>query len=468
MSAESQVFPHVHRSGLLRREVLQVGFLGAFGMGLLDGVPAAARERRPRAKRVIVVWMPGGPPQMQLWDLKPDSPSDCRGTARPIATSADGVQVGSRLPLTARQAHRFTVVRTLTLNAEDENHIAGHQEVLAGIDRRPPTFKSFATRSDWPSFGSVVTAVRPNQTGLPTAVHLPLRIRYEGTPVPGEAAGWLGSKFDPWIIEEDPSKPGFKVPDLMPAPGFTVDRLSSRQRLLAGVDAVRRDLDEDLAVRQLTDVQSRAFTITTSEATRRAFDLAREPQHLRERYGRHTWGQSLLLARRLAQAGVKYVQVNIGGLNAWDYHRGEDARMDVMLPPFDRAFSAFLEDLQEQGMLDDTLVICTSEMGRNPVLGKTVTGAAVNASDPDGRNHWQWVWSGVFAGAGVRQGAVVGESDEWAGRPATRGYMPCDVGATIYDALGISPRTEVIDLLGRPMVINQGEVMRELYSETTG
>jgi hypothetical protein len=373
------------------------------------------------------------------------------------------VEIGSRLPLTARQAHRLCIVRTLTLNAEDENHIPGHQEVLAGVDRRPSTFKSFATRNDWPSMGSVVTALRPNSTGLPTAIHLPYRVKYEGTPVPGEAAGWLGSKYDPWVIEEDPSSPRFRVPDLVPLAGLTVDRLGSRQRLLEQIDTYRRDLDADLGIRQLGDLQQKAFTVTTSAETRRAFDLSQEPEKLRDRYGRHTWGQSLLLGRRLAQAGVKYVQVNIGNLNAWDYHRREDASMDTMMPKFDQAFSAFLEDLGQQGMLEETLVICTSEMGRNPVLGKSVTGAAANAADPDGRNHWQWVWSGVFAGAGVRGGTLVGKTDEWAGYPDSEAYMPSDVTATIYDAVGIDPRSEVVDLLGRPMVVNQGNVIEKLY-----
>jgi hypothetical protein len=455
---------HVHRTGICRREILQVGFLGALGIWAgQDHGRAENRPRPSRATRVILVWMPGGPPQMQLWDPKPDSPAQCRGSAKPIPTSAPGVRIGSRLPLTARQAHRFCLVRTLTLDAEDENHIPGHQEVLAGIDRRPPTFKSFATRDDWPSLGSVITALKPTSTGLPAAIHLPLRIRYEGAPVPGEAAGWLGSKYDPWIVEADPNAPGFRVPDLAPLPGLTVDRLAHRQALLAAVDGARRDLDEDLGIRQLADVQRHAFTVTTSAATRRAFDLTQEPAALRERYGRHTWGQSLLLARRLAQAGVTFVQVNLGGLNAWDYHQQEDQSMDRMMPPFDQAFSAFLEDLHQQGLLADTLVICTSEMGRNPVLGKAVTGAAMNAAEPDGRNHWQWVWSGVFAGAGVRGGTVVGESDAWAGYPDGDGYMPADLGATVYHALGIDPRTEVVDLLGRPQVINAGRVIERLF-----
>lgn len=465
MNDNGQVIPHVHRSGLLRRELLQVGFLGAFGLSMEDAFlsrPASAAAKGPRAKSVIIVWMPGGPPQMQLWDLKPDSPLECRGTAKPIKTSAPGVEIGSRLPLTAKQMHRCSIVRTLTLNAEDENHIPGHQEILAGIDRRPPTFKSFATRNDYPSMGSVITHKYPSETGLPSAIHLPYRIRFQGAPVPGEDAGWLGSRFDPWIIEGDPNLPNFRIPDLLPVPGMTVDRLGNRQRLLESVDRIREDLDDDLNVQQLSESQRKAFEVATSAGTRKAFDLSKEPVHLRDRYGRSTWGQSLLLARRLAQAGVKYIQVNIGNLNHWDYHRREDALMDKHMPPFDQAFSTFLEDMAQTGMLDETLVFCTSEMGRNPVLGKSVAGAAANAADPDGRNHWQWVWSGVFAGAGVRGGTVVGESDEWAGHPATKGFMPSDVTATIYAALGIPHEYEVRDIQDRPMYVNMGKPIEEL------
>jgi hypothetical protein len=469
---ENKVPRHIHRVGVRRRELLQVGFLGAFGMWMtdaLDPLQALARTTtpraavRPRAKSVILVWMPGGPPQMQLWDLKPDSPSQCRGSAQSIRTSAPDIQIGSRLPLTAKQAHHLALVRTITLNKEDENHIPGHQLLLAGIDERPATFKSFATRNDWPSIGSVITALKPSDSGLPAAIHLPLRIKYEGAPVPGESAGWLGSKYDPWIVEQDPSAPNFHVHDLAPLPGLTVDRLDRRRELLAHVDSYRRDLDTDLQVRQLSDAQQRAFALATSEQTRQAFDLSQEPAALRDRYGRHTWGQSLLLGRRLAQAGVRFVQVNIGGLNAWDYHRSEDASMDNMMPRFDQGFSALLEDLHQRGMLEETLVLCLSEMGRNPVLGKAVTGAAMNAAEPDGRNHWQWCWTGVFAGAGVRGGNVIGESDEWAGYPNSEAYHPSDIGATIYQALGLDPRTEVRDIQGRPVIINQGEVMVKLF-----
>lgn len=460
--------PHVHRVGMFRRELLQIGFLGALGLTLPELMAATAQaagaRRRPKASRVILVWMPGGPPHQQLWDLKPDSPAQCRGTATPIKTSAPGVVLGSRLPMTAKVAHHLALVRTMTLGKEDENHIPGHQLLLAGIDERPATFKNFATRNDWPSIGSVISALKPAQGGLPSAVHMPYRMRFEGAPIAGETAGWLGGKHDPWIIERDPNDPKFAVPDLVPVAGMTVDRLNDRRRLLDAVDGARRDLDADLEVRQLTEAQRRAFGLALSSGVRDAFDLSKETEKTRDRYGRHTFGQTLLLARRLVQAGVPFVQANLGdNVNFWDYHQAEDRNMDNHCPPFDKGFSALIEDLHARRMLEDTLVIAMSEMGRNPVLGKAVTGAADNAATADGRNHWQWCWTGVFAGGGVRGGQAIGESDEWAGFPNSQEYYPSDMAATIFECLGIDPTTEVRDTQDRPIAISRGHVIRDLF-----
>lgn len=454
--------PHPHRSGLLRREVLQVGMLGALGSSMLPAY--AAKSPNARAKGVILVWMPGGPPQMQFWDPKPESPSQCRGTAKPISTSADGIQIGSRLPMVAKQAHRFALVRSLTLNAEDDNHILGDQKLLGALDPTPANFKPFRHREEWPSMGSVLTYFKPAQQGLPTAVHVPYQVRFTNQGVVGESAGWLGSKYDPWLTEGDPNKPNYRVPDLLPLPGYTLDRIADRRRLLDQIDLHRKDLIQDLSGRQLTDAQSRAFDVAVSERTRRAFDLSAEPDLLRDRYGRHTWGQSMLLSRRLIQAGVKYVQVNLGDhVNYWDYHSQEDKSMDSHCPPFDRAFSALLEDLAQQGMLEETLVLCLSEMGRNPVLGRAVTGAAMNAAEPDGRNHWQWCWSGVFAGAGIKGGQVYGESDEWAGYVKSDPVFPSAIGATVFQCMGIAPNAEVRDIQDRPVFLNDGHFLEKLF-----
>jgi hypothetical protein len=452
---------------MLRRELLQVGMMSAFGASMTSAFetrPACAAGPKKPAGGVILIWMPGGPPQMQFWDVKPDSPSQCRGTAQPIATSADGIRLGSRLPMLAKQAHRFSLIRSITLNAEDDNHILGDQKLLGALNATPRNFKAFRNRSEWPSMGSVINLFRPNTSGLPTAVHVPYQVRFTGQGVVGESAGWLGSKYDPWLTEGDPNKADYRVPDLLPLPAITVDRVAGRQRLLGQVDDARRDLEQHLITRQLSDAQSRAFSVATSAETRLAFDLSRERGTLRDRYGRHIWGQSMLLARRLSQAGVKYVQVNLGDhVNYWDYHSREDKSMDAHCPPFDRALSTFLDDMHQQGLLQDTLVLCLSEMGRNPVLGRAVTGAAMNAAEPDGRNHWQWCWSGLIAGGGVRGGTVYGESDEWAGYVKTDPVFPADIGATVFTRMGIAPNVEVRDIEDRPVVLNDGHFLDRLF-----
>jgi uncharacterized protein (DUF1501 family) len=457
---------HEHAGGMLRREILQVGFLGAFGLLLDHAVAAPApAEAAGSAKAVIVIWMPGGPPQMHFWDPKPDSPAQCRGSARPLKTSAPGIEIGHRLPLIAQQAHRFALVRSITLNSEDQNHIQADQMLLSGINKLPPNFNIFLSRDEWPSMGSVISYKKPNTGGLPTAIHVPYRVRFTNAAVAGESAGWLGSRHDPWITQGDPNLPDYHVPDLLPMPGFTVDRLSQRRQLLGQVDGFRRDLEADLGAKQLTDAQQRAFALTTSAGVVRAFDLKQEPDPLRERYGRHTWGQSMLLARRLVQHGVKFVQVNLGDhVNYWDYHSKEDALMDQHCPPFDRAFSALLEDLAQQGLLDETLVVCLSEMGRNPVLGKLPPGVPASQAAPDGRNHWHWCWTGVLAGGGVRGGTVVGESDEWAGQVKSDPVYPADLSATVFHCMGIDPHSEVRDMLDRPMPLSEGTVIRKLFT----
>lgn len=463
---------HRHRVGICRRELLQVGFLGAFGASMVDVF--AAREAcavekssvtgaKPRVKHVILVWMPGGPPQMLLWDLKPDSPSQCRGTAQPIRTSAQGLLLGHYLPRTAWQAHHLGLVRTLTLNAEDDNHNLGHHKLLSAVNFKPVGSGDYASRNDWPSMGSVINYFAPNRTGLPSAIHLPLTMLDGGRPDPGQTAGWLGSRYDPWWVNQDPNTPDFQVPDLVPLPGFTVERIAHRRKLLEAVDGMRRDLDDHLSVRQLHDAQVSAFRAAVAPTTRSAFDLSQEPAALRDRYGRHSFGQSLLLARRLAEAGVPFIQANMGCMNQWDAHRDEIGYMKRLMPPFDQGFSALIEDLHDRGMLAETLVLCMGEMGRNPVLGRAVTGAAMNAAEPDGRNHWQWCWTAVFAGGGVRGGAAVGESDEWAGYPDGEAYTPADLGATIYTRMGIHPRSELRDIQDRPFIINEGQVIEKLF-----
>lgn len=462
MTVHPRISSHRHGTGMQRRELLQVGCLGALGVSLQAAYGAVGAGATGKARSVILVWLPGGPPQMQLWDLKPDSPAECRGSARPIPTSAPGIQFGHWLPKLASQAHHLALLRTLTLHAEDDNHNLGHHKVLAGIDFKPPGSGDFASRHDWPGMGAVAAALRPSTKGLPSSVILPFQVIERGTPLPGQLAGCLGGRYDPWAIEQDPSRPDFRVPDLTPLPALGVERVSGRRRLLDAVDRYRRDLDQELPARLLSAASERAFTVLTSDRTRDAFDLAREPEPLRERYGRHMFGQSLLLARRLVEHGVRFVQVNLGGENHWDFHEIEDRRLGERIPPFDEGFSALLEDLHQRGLLEETLVVCTGEMGRNPRLGAPTAGGTPGV--PDGRNHWQWCWTVLLAGAGMIRGAVVGQSDRWSGYPDSEAYTPSDLAATVYTALGIDPRTVLRDLQDRPLQVNDGMPIRPLFA----
>jgi len=463
---------HQHRTGICRREILQVGFLGALGITLPDLLAARRAHADPNpwsstgfgsAEHVILIWLPGGPSHMQTWDVKPDSPSQAKGSARPIPTSAPGVEIGHILPKVARQMHHVSLIRAMTLGAEDDNHEVGHQKMLAGLRKRVTGAGIHDSRRDWPSLGSVISALRPVDRGLPCSIHMPVRMTNAGMPFSGESAGMLGGKYDPWLIAGDPSSSSFHVPDLTPMPGLTVDRIDHRRRLLGQIDTFRRDLEADANVGKLDAVNQRAFEITAAARTRAAFDLGHEPDALRDRYGRHLYGQTLLLARRLVEGGVRFVQANMGPMNSWDWHNDEDSFIEKQIPPWDTAFSALLEDLHQRGLLQKTLVIAASEMGRNPILGRTVTGAAMNAANPGGRNHWQYCWTVAVAGGGVKGGTVVGKSDELAGHPDGDAYYPNDLGATVYHALGVNPRAELIDMEGRPLVINDGTPITALF-----
>lgn len=466
--AKNRVPKHNHPTGFCRREVIQMGFLGALGMTLpqaLTARPARAADGDGfgKAKNVILVWIPGGPSQMQLWDPKPDSPSQCRGTAKPINTSAPGVQIGQIVPKIAKRMHHISLIRSVTLGAEDNNHEIGHQKMLAGLKTRVPGAGIHDSRRDFPSLGSIISALKPVESGMPPVVHLPIRMTHRGRPFSGESAGFLGGRYDPWLISGDPNSDSFSVPDLSPLPGLTVDRIDNRRQLLAQVDQYRRDLDRENFVNKLNAVNKKAFEITTSSKTRNAFDLSQETTKTRERYGRHIYGQSLLLSRRMVEAGVRFVQANMGPMNSWDWHNTEDNYIARQLPPWDQAFSALIDDLEERGMLEHTLVLAMSEMGRNPVLGRTVTGAAVNASNPTGRNHWQWCWSMALAGGGIQGGRVIGKSNEDAGHPDGEGFFPNDIAATIFHAMGIKSSTELHDYEGRPFYVNDGTPITRLF-----
>jgi hypothetical protein len=460
---------HRHRVGLSRREVLQVGYSGLLGLGLPSLLAARERAALPPglsskpARSVILIFLTGAPSHLDTFDLKPDAPAEVRGTFKPVATRVPGVQVCEHLPMLSSRADRWAVVRSMTHGLPSHEH-ATHM-VLTGIDKMPPGSTHMASRHDWPCFAAGLDYLRPRHDGVPNGVMLPTYLN-NGYGFSGQNAGVLGPRHDPWHVREDPNAPGFRAEGLDLPAGLTADQLDDRRALLHQIDGQRSALERVAGAGQLAQQQDAAFTVLASGRVARAFAIDREDDRLRERYGRHLFGQSLLLSRRLVEAGVPIVQANMGSMNNWDTHNSNCLQLkDRLLPPLDRAVAALLDDLEARGLLETTLVLMLGEFGRTPKLGGNVGTPQYVA---DGRDHWAGVFFLWAAGGGVRGGQAIGASDKIAAFPATRAYYPSDLGATVYAALGIDPAAEVRDRLGRPMRLNVGVVIKPLFSGTEG
>lgn len=447
---------HGHNPNFRRREILQVGFSGLLGLSFSQvlGRRVAANEHGPgfgRAKSVILVFCTGAPAHQDIWDLKPEAPAEVRGEFKPADTNVPGIQITPHLPGLAKMADRYAIVRSMTHN------LPGHEQathfVLSGVNELPAGATHMASRNDWPCYASCVQYLRPRSDGLPSGVMLPTYL-HNGYGFSGQNGGFMGSAYDPWQLTRDPNAADFRLSELDLLPGLTVDRLGGRRALLANLDAQRRDLAEAATARDLSARLQNAYTLLTDNAQfRAAFDLQNESTETRDRYGRHLFGQSLLLARRLVEAGMPVVQANMGSMNNWDTHGQNFQQLkDRLLPPLDQGLAALFDDLQTRGLLDETLVVVVGEFGRTPQINPTA-----------GRDHWSGVFSAVFAGGGVRGGQVIGASDAQAAWPATRGWYPADLGATVYSALGIEPGSQIVDRLGRPHRLNAGEIIGPLY-----
>ena len=451
---------HRHSVGLTRRELLQVGYSGLLGVGLssLGAKISRAREAGgPGVRSVVLIFQTGAPSQLDTFDPKPEAPAEIRGTFRPIATRAPGVMISEHLPGLAARADKLAIVRSMTHGLPSHEH-ATHM-MLTGVDKMPPGSTHMASRADWPCYASGLDCVRPRDDGVPNGVLLPTWLN-NGYGFSGQDAGVLGPKFDPWHIRQDPNTPTFRVDELNLPPGLTAEAVGRRRALLSEIDGQARAIDREGAGGGFSDIRDKAYSMLTSGGVKRAFDIGREDPKTRDRYGRHMFGQSLLLARRLVQAGVPIIQANMGPMNFWDTHIDNCEQLKTrLLPPFDRAVSAFLDDLEATGLLDETLVVMVGEFGRTPKIG----GEAGNAAFASGRAPWAGDFSAAFAGGGVRGGRVIGRSDKIGAYPASRGYYPSDLGATIYRALGVDPTSEVTDRLGRPLTLNRGEVIAPLY-----
>jgi uncharacterized protein (DUF1501 family) len=451
------MIPRRAPAGPSRRAVLRAGALGWLGLGLADllggRAPAAPGRRRRAVRGVILAFCPGAPSHLDTLDPKPDAPAEVRGSFRTIATALPGVRLVEYLPRLAARLGRLTLVRSMTTTSP-VHELAVHR-LFAGVNETPPGTGVAASQRDRPHLGALLSASRPGPPGIPPAVVLPTRLTFEGAVFPGQSAGFLGRRYDPWHLVGDPTGPGFGPASLALPEGLGPERLQSRSALLAVVDAQRRALDRQAACAALDERRRQALAVLTSTACRDAFDLAREDARLRDRYGRTLMGQGLLLGRRLVEAGVPLVQVNLGESNVWDTHTDNFTRLkDVLLPPFDRAVSALADDLADRCLLGEVLVVVTGEFGRTPRVGTPIPGGA--GATATGRDHWPGVFSLLAFGAGVGCGQVLGASDRHAAHPASAAYTPADLGASALAALGVDGAAEIRDALGQPFRVNAG------------
>ncbi|WP_152054147.1 DUF1501 domain-containing protein [Tautonia marina] len=459
--------------GPTRREVLRIGAGSLVGL-TLPTLIRAADPSKAKAKSLILFFLEGGPAHQDLWDMKPEAPENVRGEFRPIDTSLPGLQVCEHLPRTSKIAHHLTLVRSVHHSIVDHN--AGAYFALTG---KPPLAGGSLIvgprPENFPPFGAVLAKLRPTGRPLPDFVHVPDWMSNLGQFLPGQDAGFLGAECQPFV-SGDPSLPGYQVPGLTLPAEVPLDRLEARRSLL---DAVDRSIDHAWPVVEGMDTHYRkAYELVSSRAARRAFDLSEEPESVRERYGLDPdnprekearqfgglphLGQCALLSRRLIEAGVRTVTLCTGARydQTWDTHRQHFPLLkQSILPMFDRAFSALIEDLHDRQLLDETLVVAMGEFGRTPRVGQITSDAG---ADANGRDHWPHCYTALFAGGGLPAGAIFGASDSFAAYPALDPVTPQDITATIYELMGIPHDTILHDPLDRPHLLTDGRPIRAL------
>ena len=464
--------------GISRREWLRIGSLGAAGLTLPQLLAAQAQgatnpESKPtpkltaglgggtfgRAKSVIFLWLQGGPPQHETFDPKPDAPSEIRGPFQSIQTNIPGINFCELLPRTARIADKLAVVRSIHTN--DNNHDVSGYWILTGYPYGPGSARQIKP-TDWPYFGSIVKMMKPSEK-LPalTSVWIPDMMRLnEGVTPAGQTAGFLGGRWEPERFTGDPAKQGYSVEGLSLPGDVTQLRVDRRRDLMRQFDRQFAQVERSNAVDSWNKLSQQAYDLVTSGRARAAFDLTTEKDAVRDRYGRHSWGQSVLLARRLVEAGVRLVHVNwpreVGDSAIdnplWDTHsKNADRLQDCLCPQFDVGFTALIDDLETRGLLDETLVVAIGEFGRTPKINKN-----------GGRDHWGNVFSFALAGAGIRGGQVFGASDKTGAHPTVDPIRPHDLTATIFHLLGIDPAAMFHDLNDRPHPVTKGETLARL------
>jgi hypothetical protein len=438
--------------------MLQVGGIGLFGLSLPGLLSAEDRRARTgltaRADACILIFLNGGPSHLDMWDMKPAAPVEIRGEFRPIATTVPGVQLTEHLPRLTRHMHRCALVRSVH-HSVNNAHAAAVYVGLTGHDRGDATVAIGTGANDYPAIGSVTGMCRPPRTTIVPYVSMPY-ITAEGRggpPQPGFFGGLLGRARDPLFVLRDPNAANFAMPELTLGGEVTAERLGDRKGLAERLDRARGQSSG--RQQEMGAFQEKAFNLLTSPVTRKAFELNREPLKVREAYGRNIYGQSVLLARRLIEAGTRVACISWApDANAtWDTHGGNFTKLkNELLPQLDAATSSLLDDLALRGLLERTLVVVMGEFGRSP---------RVNAAA--GRDHWNFCYGLMLAGGGIKGGYVHGASDRIGGRPSSNPVSPADVVATIYHCLGVSWELELHDRLGRPFqLVPWGKPIREL------
>lgn len=451
-------------TGTNRRGFLRLGALGLGGLPLSGLLHLRAAAPRPaRAESCILIFLNGGMSHLDTFDPKPAQPAEIRGEFTTVRTSAIGVPMTEHLPRLARQAHHLTIVRSVGFDGRLGNHspacfhmLTGQEPVGEDAVLAPPR------PTDQPTMGSATARLRPTPGTVPAFVMVPDVLIENAHLTPGQFAGWLGSRYEAFRLQGDPSLPGFEVPALSRPAEVSGERMTGRRELLERLGSRRADLAGTTAGRELDAFHDRAFDLLTSTRAQAAFDINAEPPRTRDRYGRDKFGQSVLLARRAVEAGVRFVNVhwpNVGGGANWDTHRNGFNRLkNDLLPLADRAIAALLGDLDDRGLLQQTIVLVLTEFGRAPQIGKTFQ----NSGGPGGRDHWSNCFSIVMAGGGFPGGVVYGSSDAKGAYPADKPLTPADLTATVYKAFGIDPNTTLHDSEGRTHRLCDGKPIAEL------
>jgi hypothetical protein len=444
-----------------RRHVLQVGGLGLLGVTLprlLESrAPCELAGLRPKADACIILFLNGGPSHLDMWDLKPNAPDGIRGEFHPIATSLAGYQMSEHLPRVARHAHRATIVRSMH-HGVNNSHAAAVYASLTGHDRGEVGGGTQPT--DYPSPGSLISLFRPPSRPVLPNVTLPYMTKEGagGPPQPGFFGGFLGHARDPLFVLRDPNASDFGVPELTLQADISAERLAVRRALYEELEHNVSKHFGGNSSRTMTAFQSRAIDLLTSPETQRAFQLRQEPDHVRDGYGRNIYGQSVLLARRLIEAGTRVVTVSWApDANAtWDTHGSNFASLKGhLLPQFDAACSSLINDLEERGLLERTIVAAFGDFGRSP---------KINANNA-GRDHWNYCYSLMLVGGGFKQGSIYGASDRIGAFPASNALTPGDVVATMYHLLGIRHDGQVHDAFRRPYrIVPNGDVIDDLMA----